>query len=104
MNAANCACQLIAGVCRSFDFHEVPAVSFVRRCKLSVDVVNIIDQNHASAVFPTGKVPVVPVDEVAKLASEPVWVPLRIAKCFPLPGNEHDSFFRVIFRRANVGT
>jgi hypothetical protein len=63
----------------------VPAVSFARHCKLSVDVVNIIDQNHASAVLPTGKGPVVPVDEGAKLPSEPVWVLLRRAKCFPLP-------------------
>jgi hypothetical protein len=69
MNAANCSCQLIAGVCPSFDFQKVPALSFVRHCKLSVVVVNIIDQNHASAVLPTGKGPVVPVDEVAKLAS-----------------------------------
>ena len=48
---------IIAGVRRSFDFHKVPALSFVRHCKLSVDVVNIIDQNHAAAVLPTGKVP-----------------------------------------------
>jgi len=76
----------------------VPAVSFVRHCKLSVDV-NIIDQNHTSAVFPTGKGPVVPVDEVAKLATE---VLLRKAKCFSLSDIEHDSFFRVMFRRAKV--
>ena len=82
----------------------MPAVSFARLCKLSVDVVNIIDQNHASAVLPTGKGPVVPVDEGAKLPSEPVWVLLRRTKCFPLPASEHDSFFRVMFRRADVGT
>lgn len=96
--------QIIAGVFRSFVSHKLPAKSFVRHCKLSVDVVNIIDQNHGSAILPTGKVPVVPVDEVAKLSSEPVWVLLRGAKCFPLPHSEHDSFFIVMFRRANVGT
>jgi len=57
----------------------VPAVTFVRHCKLSVDV-NIIDQNRASAVLPTWKGPVVPVCQVAKLAPEPVWVLLRRAK------------------------
>jgi len=62
---------VIAGVFPSFDCHKVPAVSFVRLCKLSVDV-NIIDQNHASAVLPTWKGPVMPVDEVAKLAAKPV--------------------------------
>jgi hypothetical protein len=94
---------ITAVVFRSFDFHKLPAISFVRHCKLSVDV-NIIDQNHASAVLPTGMVPVVPVDEVAKLSSEPVWVLLRRAKCFPLPDSQHDSFPIVMFRTANVGT
>jgi hypothetical protein len=70
---------VIAGVFPSFYFRKVPAVSFVRHCKLSVDVVNIIDHNHTSAVLPTGKGPVVPVDEVAMLASVPVWVLLRRA-------------------------
>jgi hypothetical protein len=84
-----------AAVFRSFDFHKLPAVSFVRHCKASVDVVNIIDQNHASVVLPTGKGTVVPVDEVTKLASEPLWVLLRRIRCSlpPLPGNEHDSCF-----------
>jgi hypothetical protein len=95
---------IIAVVFRGFDFHKLPAISFVRHCKLSVDVVNIIDQNHAWAVLPTGMVPVVPVDEVAKLSSEPIWVLLRRAKCLPLPDSEHDSFFIVMFQRANVGT
>lgn len=72
---------------------------------MSVDVVNIIDQNHASAILPTGNVPVVPVDEVAKLASEPVWELPRRAKYFPMPDSERNSFLGVVCpysQRGNV--
>jgi len=95
---------VIAGVVPSFYCHKAPAISFVRYCSLSVDVVNIIDQNHSSAVLPTWKGPVVSVDEAAKLAPEPVWVLQRRAECFPLPDSEHDSFFSYVpkSQRRNV--